>query len=138
MGKLLVGFSFLWSLFSFTSAHMGSLSGHRDYFPIKSKIFLFSSVLFASIVRVMSMVLYFAPSLGLFNLLRHYQAEMLGYEMLNPADKYGNNKTVIFPSDTIINETLSQIQRGNYIPLTANSTYLYEPPKIEMYTQISL
>ena len=58
--------------------------------------------------------------------------------MLNPADRYGAEKDVSFPSDTFINETLFQIQRGSYTRLTPQSPFLYEPPSIEMYTKISL
>ena len=63
---------------------------------------------------------------------------MLGYEMLNPADRYGAEKDVSFPSDTFINETIFQIQRGSYTRLTSQSPALYDPPTIEMYTKISL
>ena len=64
---------FLWSLASFTFAHAKGLTGHRDYFPFISKLILLSSVLLATIVRIMAITFFFAPSLGLFNLLRHYQ-----------------------------------------------------------------
>ena len=68
--------SFLWSLISYTNAHAACLGGHRDYFPFVSKFILLSSVFFATLVRVISITIFFAPSLGLFNLLRHYQGNV--------------------------------------------------------------
>ena len=75
--KIAITISFLWSLFSFTNAHIRGLSGHRDYFPFLSKAVLLCSVFCATLVRIISITVFFSPSLGLFNLLRHYQGRYL-------------------------------------------------------------
>ena len=75
--KIAITISFLWSLFSFTNAHIRGLSGHRDYFPFLSKAVLLCSVFCATLVRIISITVFFSPSLGLFNLLRHYQGTYL-------------------------------------------------------------
>jgi phosphatidylserine synthase len=71
--KVAVTLSLVWSLCSFTVAHIIGIGGHRDYFPYSSRMILACAVLIASLVRVMTITLYFTPTLGLFNLLRHFQ-----------------------------------------------------------------
>ena len=64
-----VGLSFL----TFTLAQTDCLAGSRVYFPLKSRIMIGCSVILAVVKRVFSVVLFFSPCLGLFNLLRHFQ-----------------------------------------------------------------
>ena len=71
--KVIVAISFLWSLYSFTYSSVRGLTGHRDYFPISSKIVLLASVLCATLNRVITTTIFFTPPLGLFDILRHYQ-----------------------------------------------------------------
>ena len=71
--KIIVAISFLWSLYSFTYSSVIGLTGHRDYFPISSKIVLLASVLCATLNRVITTTIFFTPPLGLFDILRHYQ-----------------------------------------------------------------
>ena len=71
--KVIVAISFLWSLYSFTYSNVRGLTGHRDYFPISSKIVLLASVLCATLNRVITTTIFFTPPLGLFDILRHYQ-----------------------------------------------------------------
>ena len=63
--------SVLFSIFTFTYSQSGGVAGHRVYFPIKSKITIGFSALMACVTRVTSMVLYFSPVMGLWNLTRH-------------------------------------------------------------------
>ena len=71
--KVIVAISFLWSLYSFTYSNVRGLTGHRDYFPISSKIVLLASVLCATLNRDITTTIFFTPPLGLFDILRHYQ-----------------------------------------------------------------
>ena len=71
--KVIVAISFMWSLYSFTTSHVRGLTGHRDYFPISSKSVLLTSVLCATLNRVITTTIFFTPPLGLFDILRHYQ-----------------------------------------------------------------
>ena len=56
-------------------AHMnGFIMGHGSNYSLVGKLLVFLYVTSAIIVRITSMTLYFTPSLGLFNLLQHYQS----------------------------------------------------------------
>ena len=68
-----LGLSILQSIGSFVWSQTNGLSGHRVYFPQKSKLIIAVSALIACSIRVMAFVLFFSPALGLWNLLRHYQ-----------------------------------------------------------------
>ena len=62
------------NLASFINVHInGILEGYSSNNSIAGRIMLTLSILCGSLVRVASMTLYFAPTLGLFNLLHHYQ-----------------------------------------------------------------
>ena len=65
--------SILISVGSFAWAQSGGIAGRRVYFPLKSKFMIGLSALMACLIRVTAFVLFFSPSLGLWNLLRHYQ-----------------------------------------------------------------
>ena len=52
----------------------GFTVGHSSNYNLLGKLLVFLYVAFAVCVRIMSMTLYFAPMLGLFNLLRHFQS----------------------------------------------------------------
>ena len=51
----------------------GIVDGHGCNYSFFGFCLVFINITFASTVRILSMILYFAPSLGLFNLLHHYQ-----------------------------------------------------------------
>ena len=60
---------------SLIRAHMnGFIMGHGSNYSLVGKLLVFLYVTSAIIVRITSMTLYFTPSLGLFNLLHHYQS----------------------------------------------------------------
>ena len=65
--------SILISVLSVGWAQSGGIAGRRVYFPLKSKFIIGLSALLACLIRVTAFVLFFSPSLGLMNLLRHYQ-----------------------------------------------------------------
>ena len=65
--------SILISLAGFAWAQSGGIAGKRVYFPLKSRFMIGMSALIACLTRVTAFVLFFSPSLGLWNLLRHYQ-----------------------------------------------------------------
>ena len=111
----------------------------------------------ANLTRIMSFVLYFAPSLGLFNLLHHYQgnktkislkninqtkfslAEMVDFIILDK--HYVKYAHVLYLTNQSDYQSLIDIQRGQYIYFTdwyGNEAAIYEPPSIELYTLYSL
>ena len=63
------------NLMSLIRAHMnGFIMGHGSNYNLLGKLFVFLFVASAIVVRIVSMTMYFAPMLGLFNLLHHYQS----------------------------------------------------------------
>ena len=72
--KVVLGLLLAMNLASFIKVHInGILDGYSSNNSIAGKIILTVSILCGSLVRVASMTLYFSPTLGLFNLLHHYQ-----------------------------------------------------------------
>ena len=53
----------------------GIVDGHGCNYGLIGFFLVFTNITCASTVRILSMILYFAPSLGLFNLLHHYQGK---------------------------------------------------------------
>ena len=63
---------------SLIRTHMSGFSmGYGSNYSLLGKLLLFLYITSAIVVRIMSMTLYFAPMLGLFNLLHHYQGSYL-------------------------------------------------------------
>ena len=60
---------------SLIRAHMnGFIMGHGSNYNLPGKLLWFLFVASAVVVRIVSITMYFAPMLGLFNLLQHYQS----------------------------------------------------------------
>ena len=63
------------NLASFIKGNVNTIvNGHGSNYSLFGFCLVFTNVTCASTVRIISMILYFAPSLGLFNLLHHYQS----------------------------------------------------------------
>ena len=71
---LLILYIFL-SFYSCISSHWKALTACRVYFPFKSRFISALYCLFACLTRVTAVIMFFAGPLGLFSLLRHWQAE---------------------------------------------------------------
>ena len=73
--RILLIFSVIWSFKTCILSHLKVVSASREHFPTMSKIVIGLYSFFAVSSRVLCMIMFFAPSLGLFNLLKHLQAE---------------------------------------------------------------
>ena len=89
------------SFFSCVTSHLKALSASRERFPFVSKVIVGFYCLFGCLTRVMSMIMFFAPSLGLFSLLKHLQGEQIPWDtgvldMVGPDDLLflGDNEPV--------------------------------------------
>ena len=72
------------NLVSLIKAHFqGIVEGFGSDYSLCGKFMVFVNIMCASIVRIMSCVLYFTSTLGLFDLLRHYQSEYVYCTLLN-------------------------------------------------------
>ena len=61
------------NMIGFTSANLNGIRGHADYFPLVSKLLLSVCILCSILTRILAITMFFAPALGLFNLLYHYK-----------------------------------------------------------------
>ena len=80
LSLLILTVSSAWSLISCSTSNLKALTSQREYFPLKSKLVAAIYTLFACSTRVLVFVMYFTPPLGLFNLLRHLQAEQTRWD----------------------------------------------------------
>ena len=63
-------------LISFIRTHLNGITeGYLSYHCFTGKCLLFLSIISGCLIRIASMILYFSPVLGLFNLLHHYQGK---------------------------------------------------------------
>ena len=61
---------------SFIKVQMnGMIEGYASNYQTLGKVMLLVSIICAILVRICSMTLYFSPSLGLFDLLHHFQGK---------------------------------------------------------------
>ena len=75
--KLLVEISAALGFLSFTLKTIQGIRIKGSYLPITPRFLLALSILCSCVARILSMVLYFAPTLGLFHLLFHYKGKKI-------------------------------------------------------------
>ena len=73
---VLLSFSMLWSLKSCIFSNLTAMSAKREHFPMVSKLFAGLYTFFSCTCKVLTMVIFFTPALGLFSCLRHLQVVM--------------------------------------------------------------
>ena len=79
--KLVIGFLLAINLMSFIKVQMnGMIEGYASNYSILGKVVLLINVICSTLVRIASMTLYFSTTLGLFDLLSHYQGELYQIE----------------------------------------------------------
>ena len=116
--------SLLWSFATNILSNNQGLSTRRVFFPIKSQIMAGLYTLFVSSSRILAMVLYFTPMLGLFGLLKHYKAEQTKWDTWIE-HAFVENNTIRVGNVTV---KWSEINRWN-----GN-----EAPSYELYTIFSI
>ena len=146
----LLTMSILFSFKTCISSHIKILMAKREYFPWKPKLLAAFYSFFGCTTRVVAIVAFFAPALGLFNLLRHIQAEQTAYDA-NIEGYFAKEGMIQFgdlnvtwneldrwqkdPNETIFNTT------KNSIGLELNATnpkYLIGPPHYRLFTFFTL
>ena len=146
------------SFFSCVTSHLKTLSACRERFPFVSKVVVGFYCLFGCLTRVMSMIMFFTPTLGLFSLLKHLQGEQIPWDdvvldMVGPDDLLflGDNEPVKWLSIDRWARNFSQpkfhqhpngtLQRDFYDNLILNPAYLDRKnghPTYILYTYFSL
>ena len=129
----------VWSLYSCWKAFVRGMSATKDHFPSTSTYILGAYVVLSVAIRCVNAMIFLAPSLGLFDLLRHYQGEKIPFETAIGTDK---DELVYLPGRPL-KWTWYDISRFTYISTNVtdwNGETIYDPvpPALEMYTVFSL
>ena len=93
--------STIWSFLSNVNSHIQGLSSNRRLFPFTSKIAVAAYSFFSITTRVLAIILFFSPSLGLFNLLQHWKGEQVQWHPFL-LESLIANKTISFQGQSII------------------------------------
>ena len=131
--KAVLALSVSWSLRTCVFLHLKSVATEKGFLQMTSKIAVFLWGLFAVMRRVLTLVAFFIPCLGLFSVLYHWQAELIPFRV-----RLGNAASVT-AEDLIklrgLNDTIfwSELDRWDYSHPDKPS-----PPPYSIYTGLSL
>ena len=117
----LIIFSIFWSIKTVINLHLKAASIEKTHLKTSSKIGLVLISLFCSCARLLSIVCFFTPFIGLFNLLNHYKAEQIPFAQSIRDDFNGNI-------------TWGEIDRWTF----ENGTDPGTPPGYNLYTFFTL
>ena len=67
------------SMRSCVNLHQKTIQVHKGFFPLASEIAVWIWGLFGALRRILSMVTFFIPFLGLFDILNHWRAEQIQF-----------------------------------------------------------
>ena len=81
--KMVFLFSIIWSLKTLVVVYLKSMRLEKPHFPALANLSILMYALFGSLRRVGSMIVYFAPFLGLFSMLQHWRAEQIPWAPRN-------------------------------------------------------
>ena len=112
--------SIIWSLKTLILLHLKRISTEKGFLPFTAKLAIFFWGTMANTKRILSMTSFFIPSLGLFNILYHWQAEQLPFYVRKSTLKkrLSNNLELYNMTEQVL---WSDIDRWNY-----NDTKLWE------------
>ena len=137
--------SILWSIKTSFSEHLKHVSIAKPHLGIKSKVMVYIMAALAASKRILVLVMFFVPGLGLFSILHHWQAEQIPFDV-----SYFNEYWERYPG--MLNKTddgelmylgksgpvaWSLIDRSNYSDLDP-LTQRPQPPDYDLYTGLSL
>lgn len=131
--SIVLGQSILISLKSNVMLHVNYIKKEKGHFPFRSSCVTFCWGLFACLRRSLSSVAFFIPSLGLFSILHHWQAEQIPYSIRK------NFPSKISYDDKIAAYNMTEtvywrnLDRWNYTDL-----HDPQPPSYTEYTGLSL
>ena len=148
---IILTLSILFSFKSCITSHLRILSAKREWFPLTSKLMAGLFSLFTCMTRILAIIMYFAPALGLFNLLHHLQAEQIpwnanieGYFVKNGTIQFGDSNEITWKEiDRWHKDEQEHIfysnksTQGFELNIT-NPRYLVSPPSYTTITYFSL
>ena len=125
--------SSVWSLKTSFMLHLKTIKAQKIFFGIKASCCVAMWGLIGSLRRILSIVCFFTPSLGLFSILNHWLAEQYHFDVKT-------QKNLIHPKDQVqlfnLTETIlwSDLDRWNYYGDPDDPT----PPSYSLYTGFTL
>ena len=131
--SIALGLSVAWSIKTNVMLHVNYIGKDKGHFPFKGYFTTLCWGLFAILRRTLSSVAFFIPSLGLFNILHHWQAEQIPYSIrIDYASKinYDDRITAYNMSETVF---WRDLDRWDYTD--PNDP---KPPPYSDYTGLSL
>ena len=121
------------TLKSCITLHLNAVKIEKQFVPFTSTFFILLWGLFSSLRRIISMVCFFTPSLGLFSILYHHKAELIPFTLWQ---KYGKNqmdRIILYGLKETV--TWGDLDRWNYSNLNSTEG---TPPHYSEYTGLSL
>ena len=97
--EAVITLSVLWSFKTCLSLHVKATKVEKTHLETTSKLLVVLISFFASAARILSIICFFAPFFGLFDLLHHHKAEQIPFS-LSKEGKYGPNDTLVLYNST--------------------------------------
>ena len=111
--------------------HLKIIKTEKQFVSFTSTILILSWGIFSSIKRICSMVSFFVPSLGLFNILYHHRAEQVPFSIWQKYGKIQTDKIVLYGLEETV--LWGDLDRWDYSNDTGG-----QPPHYSEYTGTSL
>ena len=92
---LVLGISIAITLKSCFTLHLKAIKTEKHYLPFFSSVFILLLGLFASLRRILAIVCWFTPSLGLFSTLYHYKVEQTPFKIWRKYNRTQSDKIVL-------------------------------------------
>ena len=122
-----------WSLKTSVMLHVKSVKIQKGFFGIKASIAVFMWGLMGSLRRILSIICFFVPSLGLFNILNHWQAEQYPFGIRSQYNLI-HKKDEVYLYNLTEKVLWSELDRWNYYEDPQEPT----PPSYSLYTGFTL
>ena len=92
---LVLGISIAITLKSCFTLHLKAIKTEKHYLPFFSSVFILLLGLFASLRRILAIVCWFIPYLGLFSILYHYKVEQTPFKIWRKYNRTQSDKIVL-------------------------------------------
>ena len=126
-----LGISIAITLKSCITLHLKTVKTEKQFVPFSSTFFILLWGLFSSLRRIISMVCFFIPSLGLFNILYHLKAEQIPFSIWQKHGKTQMDRIVLYGLNATVR--WGDLDRWDYSNSTEGT-----PPQYTEYTGLTL
>ena len=92
---LVLGISIAITLKSCFTLHLKAIKTEKHFLPFSSTVFILLMGLFSSLRRILAIVCWFTPCLGLFSTLYHYKVEQTPFKIWRKYNRTQDDKIVL-------------------------------------------